>query len=43
MKCPVCGKELSYDEVDIWVGVQRSNYHCDECGWSEKDLLEEVL
>lgn len=32
-KCPICGSELSYDEVDIGVGVQTGNYRCDCCGW----------
>lgn len=33
MICPVCKEELSYDEVDIGVGIQTGNYRCDSCGW----------
>lgn len=35
-KCPECNAELSYDEVDIGVGIQRGNFRCDDCGWSEQ-------
>lgn len=45
-KCPVCDSNLSYDEVDIGVGVQTGNYRCDCCGWSperdNEDYWEEV-
>ena len=42
MMCPICGSELSYDEVDIGVGTQTGNYRCDVCGWypdmDDKDI-----
>jgi transcription elongation factor Elf1 len=41
-KCPNCGEELTYDEVDIGVGVQRGNYRCDNCGWNEPFMLDEL-
>jgi transposase len=31
--CPICGEPLTYDEVDIGVGIQTGNYRCDCCGW----------
>ena len=37
MKCPKCDEELNYDEVDIGVGLMKGNYHCDACGWSDRD------
>ena len=33
LRCPICGALLSYDEVDIGVGIQTGNYRCDCCGW----------
>ena|SRR3972149_3035849 len=38
--CPKCDYILSYEEVDIGVGTQRGNYHCDNCGWNEEDLIK---
>lgn len=37
MNCPKCDNELSYDEVDIGVGLMKGNYHCDVCGWTDQD------
>lgn len=37
-RCPECGEDLTYDEVDIGVGIQRGNARCDECGWSSMEL-----
>ena len=34
--CPDCGAPLDWDEVDIGVGVQRGNYRCTECDWSDR-------
>ena len=35
-ECPECGsKELTFDEVDIGVGIQTGNYGCQICGWLE--------
>ncbi len=31
--CPECGDQLQFDEVDIGVGIQRGNPHCDSCLW----------
>jgi len=31
--CPICAELLSYDEVDIGVGIQTGNYCCDCCSW----------
>lgn len=41
MKCPKCGSDLTYDEVDIGVGVMQGNARCDNCGWvqEEEDIL----
>jgi ribosomal protein S27AE len=32
-KCPRCGSDLEYDEVDIGVGIQRGNPGCPDCHW----------
>jgi len=44
MKCPKCNEELGYDEVDIGVRsftylIMRGNYHCDNCGWSDRSVF----
>lgn len=41
MKCPKCGSDLTYDEVDIGVGTMQWNARCDNCGWVQED--EEAL
>jgi hypothetical protein len=33
-KCPDCGEDLEFDEVDIGVGSQRGNYRCLHCRWT---------
>ncbi len=43
MQCPICDKELSFDEVDIGVGIQKGNYHCNYCGWVEKGALDKLF
>jgi len=41
-RCPICGKLLNYDVVDIGVGIQTGNYRCDCCGWCpERDDSDE--
>ena len=41
--CPICCSALSYDEVDIGVGVQIGNYRCECCGWTpEQDDEDEA-
>lgn len=32
-RCPECGAELVWDEVDIGVGTERGNPGCPECLW----------
>lgn len=43
-KCPRCGTELEYDEVDIGVGTMKGNPGCPECHWtpSEESISEKV-
>jgi transcription elongation factor Elf1 len=41
--CPICNHLLDYDEVDIGVGVERGNYHCDYCGWIERETLNKLF
>ena len=36
--CPNCGKELTYDEVDIGVGTMIGNVCCEHCGWMPPDI-----
>jgi transcription elongation factor Elf1 len=43
MNCPRCDEELNCDEVDIGVGTLQGNYHCDSCGWSEQEILDNLL
>ena len=33
-RCPICSTPLTYDEVDIGVGIQTENYRCGCCGWN---------
>ena len=40
IKCPDCGENAIYDEVDIGVGTMIGNVHCDACGWSAEHDLE---
>jgi transcription elongation factor Elf1 len=40
--CPSCGAQLTFDEVDIGVGVLKGNARCEECGW-EPELPEDKL
>jgi formate-dependent nitrite reductase cytochrome c552 subunit len=38
-ECPNCGFELTFDEVDIGVGVLKGNPGCENCHWTpQKDL-----
>jgi len=39
-KCPKCGSDLSYDEVDIGVGTQQGNFRCDFCSWTPEDEID---
>ena len=39
-ECPNCGKDLTYDEVDIGVGTLTGNHRCDWCGWLPEDPLK---
>lgn len=42
-KCPKCGGELEYDEVDVGVGVIKANPGCPACHWTldrRYDMLE---
>ena len=41
MECPKCDSELSYDEVDIGVGLMKGDYHCDVCGWTDRSDFKE--
>lgn len=36
--CPRCGKQLTYDEVDIGVGTLRGNPGCESCHWTPEPL-----
>ncbi len=37
-KCPKCGEELEYDEVDIGIGIQRGNPGCPNCYWIPEEI-----
>lgn len=39
-KCPECGSDLEFDEVDIGVGVLRGNAGCPECHWAPSKIKE---
>ena len=41
-KCPMCGEELTRDEVDIGVGIMYGPPRCDYCGWfaEEEDIFK---
>lgn len=41
-ECPRCHCILSYDEVDIEVGVQRENFYCPNCHWTPEDTMSRV-
>ena len=43
MKCPKCNEELNFDEVDIGVGIQKGNYHCDVCGWRAEEECDYIV
>ena len=43
MKCPICNNECDFDEIDIGIGTQKGNYHCDHCGWVEKETLDKLF
>jgi len=44
-KCPNCGCELDYDEVDIGVGIQRGPARCtnQDCGYDASKAVDEML
>ena len=41
-KCPVCGSELNYDEVDVGVGTIRGNFRCDDCGYIPEEKICDI-
>ena len=42
-KCPKCLSDLSFDEVDIGVGIQIGNLRCDYCGWTQSEDLDKLF
>lgn len=35
--CPVCGKSICVEGVDVEVGYYYPPLYCENCGWNEKD------
>lgn len=42
-KCPKCGSDLWFDEVDIGVGILKGNFSCQECGWVQEDQFADLI
>jgi transcription elongation factor Elf1 len=42
-KCPKCGEEIIYDEVEIGVGLYRGNARCNNCGWTLDEEIEKMM